>query len=160
MPADELNTRERAMSAESSRPADIVYYRRDGIVVTSQYFTAYNTRYHVRDLSLLTRSESSPHPGVRLGILAAVAGAIVAIPTLLMLHSLAGLAISVPVLLIPCLTSYVCAHRWPVEIELLARYRGRQIVLIATSDQRKFGQIARALMRAVEALELSQIKHR
>lgn len=147
------------MSAESSRSVDVVYYRHDDIVVTSRYFTTDYTEYQVRELSRLERSERSPHPGVRLGLAFAVVGAVVAIPVLLVLDSLAGLAISVPFLLIPCLTSYVCATRWPVEMELMARYRGRHVVLLRTSDRRKFGQVARALIRAQEALESRRARH-
>src|SRR6266545_2157453 len=47
----------------------------------------------------------------------------------------------------------VCARRWPAQFELLARYRGRQIMLFATRDQYEFGQVARAVQRALEAAD-------
>jgi hypothetical protein len=46
---------------------------------------------------------------------------------------------------------FFCARRWPAQYELLADYRGRQIVVFTTRDELEFGQVARSVRRAVEA---------
>ena len=59
--------------------------------------------------------------------------------------------LSMLALLIPCLVGVVCAQRWPAQYELLARYRGGQVTLFTSRDEREFGQVARAVRRAMEA---------
>jgi Family of unknown function (DUF6232) len=42
-------------------------------------------------------------------------------------------------------------RRKPRRMELTARYQGRRVVLFVSADQRVFGQVWRAAVRAVEA---------
>jgi hypothetical protein len=52
---------------------------------------------------------------------------------------------------VPCLVATFCAYRWPPRLHLFAEYRGSIVTLFSTRDEREFGQVARALQRAVEA---------
>jgi hypothetical protein len=67
------------------------------------------------------------------------------------LHVPVGWVAATLALAIPCLVGLFCARRWPAQYELLASYRGRQIVIFTTRDQTEFGQVSRAVHRAVEA---------
>jgi hypothetical protein len=122
------------------------------VTVTSQYVVSAGYRYDTAELVELMRAKGSTHPGVIVGMVIAVAEAAFLVPLVGVLRSplawlLAGLA-----LLIPCAVGLVCAHRWPPEYELLARYRGREVTLFTSRDQREFGQVSRAVQRAVEAV--------
>ncbi len=46
---------------------------------------------------------------------------------------------------------YGYLRRKPQRMELTARYEGRRVVLFVSADQRVFGQVWRAAVRAVEA---------
>lgn len=137
-----------------------VYYKRDGIVVTSRYFGNNGIRYDIRELSDLARSQGLRHPGVMLGLATAGVELMIAVPLLVLTHQWAGLAIAMPTMLVACLASYYCAVRWPARRELLAQHRGREVTLLATTDEHKFGQVTRALVRAMEMAELSLIQRR
>jgi len=42
------------------------------------------------------------------------------------------------------------AVRWPRELSLLADYRGIWVTVLRTRDKTEFGQVSRAVLRAVE----------
>jgi hypothetical protein len=134
------------------RRATALYYRQHGVIVTGRHLAVDANRYDLTELGELMQARGSVHPG-------AIAGGVIAIAEALLLAPLVG-ALRAPVvwllafvaLLIPCLVGLVCARRWPAQYELLAQYRGRQVTLFATRDEREFGQVARAVRRALEAL--------
>jgi hypothetical protein len=138
------------MSANPFATGEILHYRRDGIVVTNRYIAVGPARYDLNDLSHLSAAQGSNHPGVMAGVFAA-AGLLLVIVPMLIMHRFVALAVTVPLLLVAGLTSYVSARRWPAQREIIARYRGRPVTIFKTSDPRQFGQVARALQRAVEA---------
>ncbi len=132
------------------RPAT-VYYRQHGIVVTGGHFAAGGYRYEVPDLRDLMYSRGSAHPGVPVGMVIAVIDAVVAVPFVGAFGTPLVWALAIVALAVPCLVALVCSRRWPPRYELVARYRGHQVTLLATRDEREFGQVSRALRRAVEA---------
>jgi hypothetical protein len=135
------------------RPA-VSYYRQRGVIVTNHYFCASGYRYEIAHLSHLMRTRGSLHPGVIVGMVTAVAEAAVIVPLVSVVRALVAWLMTFAALLVPCLVGYVCAHRWPPQYELLATYRGREVTLFTTADEREFGQVSRALQRAVEAKSL------
>jgi hypothetical protein len=141
------------MSAELSRRPESIFYRHAGTLVTSRFFIAGETRYRVGELTSVTRSQGSVHPGVKVGLAIVLAELIIMVPVLMMSQSFAGVAVMVPALAIPAFVSYFCAWRWPPALELAATYRGRAVILFATADEQEFGQVARALLRAIESLQ-------
>ncbi|WP_117209327.1 DUF6232 family protein [Allorhizocola rhizosphaerae] len=138
------------MSANHLRHPETLHYRHNGVVVTSRYFAVGPARYNVSDLSDLSTAQGSNHPGVMAGVFAATGLLLVIVPMLIM-HRFVALAVTVPMLLVAGLTSYVSARRWPAQKEIIVRYRGRLVTIFKTRDAREFGQVARALQRAVEA---------
>jgi hypothetical protein len=146
------------MSADRVQPArfeepgpQIVYFRQPGILVTSRQVSVGPHRYQVGQLAELMQARGSVHPGAIVGLVIAVAEApLVALLVGVLQAPLAGL-LAVPALLIPCLVGLVCARRWPAQYELLAWYRGGQVSLFTTRSEREFGQVSRAIRRAMEA---------
>jgi Family of unknown function (DUF6232) len=56
-------------------------------------------------------------------------------------------------LLVTTASSVISAGCWRVPVqpfELVATFRGREICLLRTTDQRELGQVSRALIRAIE----------
>lgn len=51
---------------------------------------------------------------------------------------------------IAALSTWVCFVANPREYRIVARYRGRPVVLYATCSRQRFGQVRRALVRAGE----------
>ncbi|HKT04400.1 MAG TPA: DUF6232 family protein [Rugosimonospora sp.] len=134
----------------AGRPT-ISYYHRNGVVVTNRYLTAGAYRYEITELNDLRQARGSTHPGVMVGLVIAVAEAAFVAPFVGLLRSPLAWLVTITALAIPCLVGAFCARRWPAQYELLADYRGRQVIIFSTRDEREFGQVARSVRRAVEA---------
>jgi hypothetical protein len=150
MSADGFPIPDPAMT-EPPHPRVVVHYRQNGIVVTSTFFTSGGYRYEVPLLSGVMRTRGSIHPGVIVAMVTAVAEAVIIVPLVSVLRTPVAWLLTFAALLIPCLVGYFCARRWPAQHELLAMYRGREVILFTTRDEREFGQVTRALQRAMEA---------
>lgn len=136
--------------ASRTRRSAITYYDRNGIVVTNRSVTSGPYRYELSQLRDLRRARGTIHPGVVIGLVTAVAEAVCVAPFVGLFHAPAAWLAVVVALSIPCFVCVFCAHRWPAQYELLADYRGRQVVLHVTRDEREFGQVARSVRRARE----------
>jgi hypothetical protein len=141
------------MSTDHTPPRTIVYYRRDGIVVTSRFFSAGGYRYEIAHLRNLMQARGSIHIGAVVGVVITVAEAALVIPLLSVSLSPLAVGIAVVALLVPGVAAFFCARRWPPENELLALYCGQPVVLFASNDRLEFGQVARATQRAIEAAQ-------
>jgi hypothetical protein len=137
-------------ASHPGRPT-IAYYRRNGVVVTNRYLTSGPYRYEIVELTDLRQARGGTHPGVMVGLVIAVAEAAFVAPFVGFFHRPVAWLGAVVALAIPCLVGFFCARRWPAQYELLADYRGRQIIVFATRDEREFGQVSRAIRRAIEA---------
>jgi hypothetical protein len=152
MSADSIQQPHGRVPEPSHRRATILYYRQHGVIVSGRHLTVGADRYDLAELGELMQARGSLHPG-------AIVGGVIAVAELLLLAPLVG-ALRAPVvwllalvaLLVPCLVGLVCARRWPAQYVLVAHYRGRQITLFATRDEREFGRVTRAVRRALEAL--------
>jgi hypothetical protein len=129
-----------------------LYYRQHGISVTGRHLIVADQRYDLAELGDLMQDRGTLHPGAIVALVIAVAEAMLVALLVSVLHSPLVWLLAVVALLIPCLVALVCARRWPPQYELLAQYRGHEVRLFATRDQREFGQVTRALRRALEAL--------
>ncbi len=137
---------------EPPRRATILYYRQHGVIVTGRHLTVDADRYDLTELGELMQARGSLHSGAVAGGVITVAEALLLVPLVSTLRTPVAWLLSFVALLIPCLVGLVCARRWPAQYELLAQYRGHQVTLFATRDEREFGQVARAVRRALEAL--------
>jgi hypothetical protein len=139
------------MSAESirrTRRPDRVHYSRYGVVVTSRHLTVGPDRYEISELADIMLTRGARHPGVKIGAAIAVVEAAVMVPLVGVVAGPVIWLVGAAALLIPGLVGVTCAVRWPAEFALIARYRGREVVLFTTRDAHEFGQVTRALRRA------------
>ena len=144
------------MSADSIRRTrknqpERVFYRQRGIAVTSRHLTVGPDRYELAELDEIMQGRGTRHPGLRVGGLVAVAEAAIIAPLVGVVHQAALWLIAAVALVVPVAAGLVCAARWPAEYRLIGRYRGYEMTLFITRDEREFGQVTRALRRAVES---------
>jgi hypothetical protein len=136
---------------QPTRRPSITFYNHGGIVVTDRYLVADQYRYDLAELGDLRQARGSRHPGVMVAMVTAVAEAAFVGPIIGLTHTPVSWLAALIALAIPCVVGIYCARRWPAHFELLADFRGRQIVVFATGNEREFGQVSRAVRRAVEA---------
>jgi hypothetical protein len=133
----------------------VVHYRQQGILVTNHYFAAGNDRYEISQLSGLMRTTGSSHPGIAAGVITAIGEIVIAVPLIGVVRAPAAWLLICVALALPCvigcLAHVICTGCWPPRHELLATYQGEEVVLLSTRNEREFGQVTRALRRAMEA---------
>ncbi len=143
-------------SLRRSTPAAVdpstVLYARDGTIVTFRWLYADGVRYSVADLHDVTRSASPANTGIVSALAVAALSVVAAIGlagggdtrSALFVASLAAIALGAAVVL--------AARRRQAEYSLWARYGDMDVLLLTTRDARRFGQVARAVQRALEAV--------
>ena len=150
MSADQIISSRDGTSEQPQRPT-IVFYRHDGLLVTSRFVAIDGYRYAISHLNDLTPAKGSIHPGVVAGIVTAAVEAAILTPLASALHRPLAWFLAVTALLVPCLVAVVCAVRWPPRWDLYIRYRGRMVTVYSTRDHLEFGKVHRAVIRALEA---------
>ena len=125
----------------------ILYYRAHGVLVTSRQLIVGAEHYEIAELIDIAQGRGSRHPGAVIAMIIAPLLGVIRTPVVWLLGGVA--------LTIPCLVGLVCVQRWPAQYELVAWYRGQQHILLTTRDSREFGQVSRALIRAMEARDES-----
>jgi Family of unknown function (DUF6232) len=138
---------------QGRRRPTVAYYRRNGVEVTDVYLTVGDERYEISALAHPRRARGALHPGVTVGLVIAVAEAAFIAPFVTVTHTPIALFGALVALSIPCLVGIFCARRWPALFELVVDYRGREMVVYANRNETEFGQVARAVQRALEAVE-------
>jgi len=142
------------MSAEGfrrTRRQDRFFYHQRGVEVTTRYLTVGPDRFELAELGDVMQARGPQHPGVKVGAATAVAEAAVVAPLVGVVQGPVVWLVGVVALVIPLVVGVVCAVRWPAEFALIGRYRGREVTLFATRDETEFGQVSRAVRRAIEA---------
>lgn len=135
--------------------APIELYRQPGVRVTSEIFQVAGRRFPISDLSELRTARGPQHP-LTIRAVAVTAVALGAIGIALgytgelsrlsaRTYLLLGLAAFVPMTL-----AALGRRLRPPAYELWGRYRGSMILLFSTDQERQFGQVRRALIRARE----------
>ena len=150
MSADQIIS-PRGDAHETPEQPTILFYRRDGLVVTNRYFAVDGRRYGTAHLTDLMQAKGPVHPGVVAGIVTAAVEAVVLIPLASVLAQPLIWLLAVTALVVPGLVAIICAVRWPPRWTLYGRYQGHTISLYATRDHFEFGKASRALQRATEA---------
>ena len=130
------------------------YYRGPGVAVTNQYLIVGSARYEVAELEALGTVRGPTHPAVLISSVIAIAQTPIVIPVVAMVMSPMAILFAAILLVVPCVVAIVSARRWPPRMELQANYRGRELVLFSSHDEREFGQVSRAVRRAVEGLPM------
>ncbi|GAA4462098.1 DUF6232 family protein [Phytohabitans houttuyneae] len=136
--------------------AAVVLYATPELVVTRQWIYTRGHRYRVADLEQVVRARGGLHPAAQGALVVAALDVTAAIPIMTMVGSLAGWAMAAVAVLVPCLVAVVSVYRWPPRQELWAYHRGCRVLLLKTRDGIVFGQVSRALQRAIESLPTRQ----
>lgn len=149
-------------SGRPQRRESIALYDQPGIRITSEWFTIAGRRFPVGELTNL-RTARGPHDPLVVravlatGIVLAGIGAALSFtrdlnhltaPTYLAL----GAAAFVPVTL-----AVVGQRLRPPAFELWGQYHGMNILLFSTDEERQYGQVTRALLRAQEMSRLGGV---
>ena len=152
------------MSAQSVEPAPgsampprrpvTWYYRGPDVAVTNHYLIVSPVRYELTELEALGVVRGPVHPAVLISSVIAIAQTPIVIPVVAMVMSPLAILFATILLVVPCVVAIASARRWPPRMELQASHRGTTLVLFSSRDQREFGQVTRALRRAVEALPM------
>jgi hypothetical protein len=132
------------------RRSVVWYYRAADVAVTNYFFHRGRDKYAISELTELGMIRGPMHPSVLISSVIAVAQAPIAVPVVAVFRSPVAFALAAVMLVVPVAVALVSARRWPPVQELLARYRGRELTLFSTPDAREFGQVSRALQRAIE----------
>lgn len=133
-----------------ARRRTVLLYDRNGTVVTDIMITCGGQRYDIADIRSLARTTGSLHPGVWAALAVAAGDAVIVGVAAAVTQSTMGWIIGVVALVVPCGVAVHYAIRWPRELSLLADYRGIWVTVLRTRDTVEFGQVSRALLRAVE----------
>ncbi|MET0522829.1 MAG: DUF6232 family protein [Jiangellaceae bacterium] len=148
MSTDSRNTR-----LGSSEPVWRVFYRSAKIIITSRYVEVDGLRIPMAELRGLTRSLAYRYPMVKVAAVTAGVELGIAVPFAAILGSgmviLAGLVSACGM----AIGVWGDCRRNPRHMEIHAVIRGQRVVLFGTADQREYGFVWRALLRAVEANE-------
>jgi hypothetical protein len=148
-----------------------VFYQGPCARITHEVFEArspHHRRFMIRDIRHLYLAHRASDPDVSeraqlragsagIASVAAVAAAVgwaALTSTSLPSVAIAGLAAVLILIAASSLTVAACVRVPPSRVhELWAVYRGRMICLFNTTDERTFGQVRRALTRAIEQIQ-------
>lgn len=131
------------------------YYRSPQVLITNERFVwraaAPPRVYRVRELSDvgIVRGDADPHRVRTVHVAATVA--VIAVTAWPLVNSPAMAVLGILIVGIP-LVAAIASHRsQPRSWEIRATYGGHEVVLYASTDYTTFGQVGRALRRAIEA---------
>ncbi|WP_199510681.1 DUF6232 family protein [Nucisporomicrobium flavum] len=142
------------MSAESVTSSNHrILYPGPDIVVTDVYIETPSARYPVRRLAILDPEQIYTHPGLIVALYCGGVELLLAFSVAVLYGSAQALLCTAGVLAGGGMAGAVLVdnRRNPRWMELTAWYEGRLVVLFASDDQRIFGQVHRAVVRAIEA---------
>jgi hypothetical protein len=131
-----------------------VFYRGHTLAITSDVVEVWSPQYQrfsIRDLREVYVFRDVANPVVARGIGASAVMLIATAVSWQFLQSLAVLAIGALVVLAPAVIAGACIRSRRPPWELRALYRGEDVRLYSTPDALAFGQVKRALVRAIEA---------
>lgn len=127
------------------------YYRRGAVSVTDQWFAIDGRRYAVSGLSRL-RTVRGPRNPIARGV--TLVAALLTLAVAVGWQRFGEATVWVGVAALALLPAGLAAATWRIRqrhFELWADYHGESIQLLITTDERVYGAITRALIRAREA---------
>jgi hypothetical protein len=156
----------RSPAPQSVAPADVTsprpaapFYQRPGILVTRDWFVVGGRRFPVGELHHLHTARGPAHQlTVRSVTVTAIALAAIGI-TLGMTTELNHLGAQTylaltAVAFVPFLVATIGHRLRPRAFELWGEFRGMTVLLFSSDEERQYGQVTRALLRAQEAYRL------
>lgn len=134
-------------------PEAVVYYRGPDIVVTSRCIVTGHGRFLVPDLGDFSRVYEQTHVARKIALICAGVELALATPLAAAYGAISLLCAGVVAAGGVGIAVTIDSRNSPAWMVLVAEHRGRLVTLYSTTDQRKFGQVHRAVLRAVEANE-------
>lgn len=132
------------------RPASTLYAGRD-IVVTRRWVLGHDFRYSIAELSSAVRIPGTRHPSVHAAVFIASVDLLLLLPAALVAGGTAIFLLAIGAVIVAYLVAWVCERRWPPRHELWARHHGTMVRLFSSPDEQEFGQVSRAVLRAMES---------
>lgn len=133
-----------------TRPSGITFYNQRGVIVNDQWLLVYGARFAIADLYHIERARGPVSSPTRAALVVGAAELTVVAPVALVVNSPMVWAIAALNLLATAGAVLFCGRKWPATFQLWAEYRGRPTLLFTTGDEQEFGQVSRALLRALE----------
>lgn len=135
--------------------AQTTYFRSSQVIVTNDVFVwrvdGTTRMFRVKELTAVgvIRGETDASRVTAMHVTSAAAlGAAVAWPAF---NSTAAVGAAAVVIAVPGFVAIAVRRLRPRTYQLRAQYAGRAVMLYATTDATTFGQVSRALRRAIEA---------
>ncbi len=133
------------------RAREICHYRSRHIVVSTFSIRTAHGHYLVRDLHLVRQTLVFAHPARTTALICGAIELMLAVPLAVAYGSAALLGAGIIGALGLATALMIDGRRNPRWMALQAVHGGREIILFSSRDQREFGQVLRAVTRAVEA---------
>ena len=136
----------------SSSGTGRVHYDHDGVLITTSWLVVPDRRYAIAELRNLRTSRGPYHPYVAATVVASAAFLFMVAGSLPFLYNDPAGWIGVgTVATIPVGMAVAALRLRPRAYELWADYRGETVAVFWTVDETTYGQVTRALVRAMEA---------
>jgi hypothetical protein len=150
-----VNSTERTVQVPEdrrSRPARRVYYQRNGVQITERWFLAGELSYPVAHLNRLRTSRGPLHPLVQTtAAIALVFTAAFVVSFQLVGHNPAawfGLGV---IAVVPAVMAGIGARFQRRPYQIWADLHGETVLVFSTLDEKTYGHVCRALIRARES---------
>lgn len=144
-----------AVKRPGSKPRETVYYPwRRGVLVTSRRFCALGKCVPVADLLKVTVGEGEKPASRRFTAQIVGVEGLVVMAMVALTPSVRTVLVGLAYLVIATATVWFSVRRWPAPLELWATRRSNPraepTLLFVSHDHTEFGQVGRALQRAIE----------
>jgi len=129
-----------------------VYYNRAGVQVTERWFATEDAFYPLAELNRVRTGRGPLHPMVQTTSAVALvfaAAFVVSLPTLR--GTPAAWLTLAAVAVVPVVAAFVAVRYQPRTYQIWADYRGDTVLVFSTLDEKTFGHVRRALIRARES---------
>lgn len=126
------------------------FYHQRGVAVTDQWLVVHGVRYPLAELHNIERARGPLPAPVRSSLYAALTAVMLAPTMALVFKTPIAWVIAALVAAAALAGVMFCCRRWPASYQMWADYRSRPTLLFETGDEQEFGQVSRALIRAVE----------
>jgi Family of unknown function (DUF6232) len=152
-----VNSTERTMHVPEVRsarirPARRVYYQRGGVQITERWFVVDGVTYPVAQLNRLRTGRGPLHPMVQTtGAIAVVFAVAFAVSFPMLGHDpIAWLGMAL-VAAVPAVVAIVGARVQRRPYQIWADLQGETVLVFSTLDEKTYGHVCRALIRARES---------
>jgi Family of unknown function (DUF6232) len=138
------------LSLPGRSPGFTTFYNQRGVAVTDQWLVVYGEPFLIAELHDIERARGPMSSPARGALLVGLAGLAVAASVAFVFSTPAAWAIAALIAAAALAGVMFSGRRWTASFQMWADYRSRSTLLFETADEQEFGQVSRALIRAVE----------